>query len=225
MDIEYRTRDGKGNDIIKPVKIKEFPVENVEFCCPICKKEVAKGVNSKKCTSANFTDWAYIGEYICTECAKLLSLNFYNYSVENGNIHIFNVREIKDNLMRSHDTPFKFIITQTGKKHLFYRAAENLGDEEFAVQLENETIFTNRSRMKTLFDFVECLQTLGQGKEQMKNGEIRFDILTNVGMCAITYLHNELRKSREIQIPLYCGQKRDITEEESICTITSILTA
>lgn len=225
MELEYRTRDGKGNDIVKMVNIKEFPVKQVEFECPICKKAQHEGVETKKCVSANFTDWTYVGDHICESCSRLLSMYFYNYSVENGEIHIFNVREIKNNLLRPHKTPFKFIITQSAKKHLFYRATENLGDDEFAVQLETETIFTNRQRMKTLFDFVESLQALGQGKEQMKNGEIRFDILSKVGMCALTYLNCELKNSREIQIPLFCGQKPDITEEEAICIITSILTA
>ena len=225
MQIEYRTRDGKGNDIVKMVNIKEFPIKSTEFDCPVCKKHQTEGVLTKKCTSSKFTDWAYVGEYICESCSRLLSLYFYSYSVENGDIHIFNVREVKENLFRLHKVPFKFIITQTGKKHLFYHAAENLCDEEFAVQLENETIFTNRQRMKTLFDFVECLQALGQGKEQMKNGEIRFDILTKVGINALKYLNNELKRSREIQIPLFCGQKQNITEEEAICTIISILKA
>lgn len=224
MEIEYRTRDGKGNDIVKMVNIKEFPVKQVKFECPICKKAQHEGIETKKCVSSKFTDWAYVGEHICVPCSRLLSLYFYNYSVENGEIHIFNIREVKENLFRPHATPFKFIITQTGKKHLFYRATENMGDDEFAVQLETETIFTNRQRMKTLFDFVESLQALGQGKEQMKNGEIRFDILTKVGMRALAFLTNELKSSREIQIPLFCGQKLEISEEDAICNINSILT-
>lgn len=225
MEIEYLTRDGKGNDVVKMVKIKEFKTTEIDFECPICKKHKMRGVLTKKAVSSNFTDWAYVGEYICEECSKLLSLYFYNYSVENGCINLFNVRQVKDNLLRPHKTPFIFIITTSSKKHLFYRATENMNDDTFAVQLESETIFTNRQRMKTLFDFVESLQALGQGKEQMKNGEIRFDILTKVGMNALTYLNNELRSSREIQIPLFCGQKPNITEEEAICTIISILKA
>lgn len=30
MEIEYNTKDGKGNDILKIVKIKEFPLYNHE---------------------------------------------------------------------------------------------------------------------------------------------------------------------------------------------------
>ena len=121
MNLEYRTRDGKGNDIVKDVKIKEFPIEQVEFECKVCHKKCTCGSRVKKCVSANFTDWAYFGEYICSDCSKLLSLYFYNYSVENGEIHLFNVREVYDNIMRTHTVPFKFIITKSQKKHLFYR--------------------------------------------------------------------------------------------------------
>lgn len=225
MNLEYRTRDGKGNDIVKDVKIKEFPIEQVEFECKVCHRKCTRGSRVKKCVSANFTDWAYFGEYICSDCSKLLSLYFYNYSVEAGKINLFNVREIYDNIMRPHDVPFKFIITKSQKKHLFYRAAENLQDTTFAIQLETETIFTNRERMKMLFDFVECLQTLGVSKGMMLDGKLPYSIMLEpFGIGAYSFLNKELAKSMEIQIPLYCGQKREIKEEDAKCCITSILT-
>lgn len=34
MKLRYETRDGKGNDIIKEIPIKEFPVIEKEFICP-----------------------------------------------------------------------------------------------------------------------------------------------------------------------------------------------
>lgn len=221
----YRTRDGNGNDIVKEIKIKEFPIIKKEFKCPICHKDHIQGNEMKKIVSSNFTDWGYIdGDMICTECSRLFSLYFYSYSVENGEIHIFNVREIKENLLRAHKTPFKFIITKSCKKHLFYRAFENLSDDAFAIQLETESIFTDRERMIMLFDFVECLMTLGQSKMQMSEGNLNYDILSQKwGFKAFDFLQSELSKSREIQIPLFCGQKRDISEEDATCTITSIL--
>ena len=95
----------------------------------------------------------------------------------------------------------------------------------FAVQLETETIYTTTSRMRTLFDFVESLMTLGQSKKALADGEMRYEVMQKVGAGAFSYLRRELRASREIQIPIYCGQKRDITDEEAICCINSILTA
>ncbi len=192
--------------------------------CPICHRHVFEGVEFKKAVSANFTDWGYVDDYVCKPCSELLSLFFYSYSVENGKIRLYNVREIYSNIMRKHELPFKFIITKSQKKHLFYLATENLSDEEFAIQLETETIFTNRNRMKTLFDFVECMITLGAGKRLMLEGKLPRDILLKpFGTKAISFLQEELRKSREIQIPLHCGQKREITEEEAICCIISTL--
>lgn len=224
MKVEYNTRDAKGNDFVKEVEIKQFAVNQVEFVCPICHRHVFEGVELKKAVSANFTDWAYVDDYVCKPCSELLSLFFYSYSVENGKIRLYNVREIYSNIMRKHELPFKFIITKSQKKHLFYLATENLSDKEFAIQLETETIFTNRERMKTLFDFIECMITLGAGKRLMLEGKLPRDILLKpFGTKAISFLQEELRKSREIQIPLHCGQKREITEEEAICCIISTL--
>ena len=210
---------------MKLVKIKEFPVTKFRFECPICHRTAEEGVNIKKAVSSSFTDWAYVGRYICTDCSKLLSLYFYNYTVEAGEIRLFNVREIYDNLMRPHKAPFLFIITTSQKKHLFYRAVENESDDRFAVQFELETIFTTRDRMRLLFDFVELMQTLGAGKQQMLEGEIPFSIFQEpFGARAYEFLTHELTASREIQIPLYCGQKRGVTEEEAKCILDSILT-
>lgn len=222
--IPYKTRDSNGNDIIKQVKIKQFTSHDVSFVCPCCHKPSNTGVKLKDVASSKFTDWAYVGEYICESCTDLFSLYFYSYIVEDGKISIINVREIRDNILRQHKTPFKFIITKTGKKHLFYRCPENLSDESFAIQLENETIYTNHRRMQYLFDFVENLMSLGQSKQQMELGNINYDILSaDYGERVFKTLREELSKSREIQIPLFCGQKRDISKEDAICNIISLL--
>lgn len=222
--IQYRTRDGSGNNIIKDVKIKQFPYVEVEFDCPICKKHVFCGIRTKDIVSSNFTDWAYVGEYVCPNCADLFSLYFYSYVVDQDGIHLYNVRELRDQLITPQKTPFLFVITTRQKKHLFYRAHCNHDNKRFAVNLETETIYTTLERMRSLFDFVECLQTLGAGKERMGAGEIPFQTLQKTGLKPLEFLQKELQK-REIQIPLYCGQKREITEEEAVCCINSILTA
>lgn len=154
----------------------------------------------------------------------MFSLYFYSYIVEDGNIQLFNVREARDVILRPHIVPFKLIITKSGKKHLFYRCTENLSDSYFAVQLENETVFTTRGRQHELFDFVECLLTVGAGKMMMQDGDLPYDIMRKEwGPDALSYLKHEIKTSREIQLPLFLGQKREITEEEAICCITSIL--
>lgn len=223
--IQYNTRDGKGNDIIKDVKIKQFTQHEHEFVCPVCKRYSTVGVKTKDIVSSNFTDWAYVGDYVCPSCSELFSLYFYNYIVDSDGIRLLNVRELREQLTKPQKPPFLFVITTSQKKHLFYRSTWNYHDGRFAVNLETETIYTTPERMKTLFDFVECLQTLGCSKEAMKNGEISYKAAEKVGFKAIFTLKSELQKSREIQIPLYCGQKRDITEEDAICCINSILTA
>lgn len=224
MELRYETRDEKGNDIIKLVPIKEYPVESSEFFCPICRQIKHEGSHIKKIVSGNFTDWAYVGDMICTDCAKLFSLYFYSYIVDPSGIRLLNVRQLRDELCRDQNPPFRFIITTTQKKHLFYRAVLNESSKRFAVNLETETIYTTCQRMRRLFDFVELLQTLGASKKAMQDGEIPFQVLQKVGFEALDVLQSELSKSREIQIPLFCGQKRNIPEEEAKCNLISLLT-
>jgi CRISPR type IV-associated protein Csf1 len=223
MEIRYETRDSKGTEIVKMVQLKEYPVEAIEYTCPICHISRQKGIQIKKIVSSNFTDWAYVGEHVCTECSKLFSLYFYSYIVNPDGIRLLNVRQLRDELCKRQTPPFRFIITTSQKKHLFYRSVINNNSDRFAVNLETETIYTTVERMKFLFDFVELLQTLGASKKAMQNGEISFQILQKVGFKPLDILQNEMTNSREIQIPLFCGQKREITEEEAICNLTLLL--
>lgn len=223
--IQYNTRDAKGQDFVKEVKIKQFPPVETEFYCPICGRHAEVGFRIKDIISSNFVDWAYVGDYVCQRCADLFSLYFYNYIVDPDGIRLLNVRELRDQLITPQKPPFMFVITTSQKKHLFYRATWSHSAEPFAVNLETETIYTTRKKMKMLFDFVECLLTLGCFKDRLKNGDINQDAAQKLGGEAFRFLNRELTKSREIQIPLYCGQKREITEEEAICCINLILRA
>lgn len=224
MEIEYRTRDGKGNDFVKQVQIKQFPKVESEFECPICHRTVQEGTRIKEIVSSNFTDWGYVGELVCPDCANLFSLHFYNYIVDPDGIRLVNVRELREQLITPQKPPFLFVISTSQKKHLFYRSVWNYDNRLFAVNLETETIYTTPERMRLLFDFVECLLTIGCTKDALKRGEISFPVAQKIGAGGFKFLREELNKSREIQIPLYCGQKRDITEEEAICCINSTLT-
>lgn len=221
--IEYNTKDSKGHDIVKHIKIKKYDIYKQNFCCPICNKNFEEGVRAKDIVSSKFTDWQYIGNYICENCADLFSLYFYNYIVNDEGIHLYNIRELENELTKKQKTPFMFVITTTQKKHLFYRSRWNYNPDYFCVNLETEIIYTTNERMKKLFDFVCSMQRLGCSKNDMKEGIIKFDVLKKVGYAALKFLRNELQISREIQIPLYCGQKREISEEDAICCITSIL--
>ncbi len=222
MIIEYNTRDGKGNDIVKEVQIKEYPTEKVHFVCRICGREAGSGIPVKRIVSSNFTDWAYVGEHVCEDCARLFSLYFYSYEVSPKGIELFNAREASEKILGPHQTPFRLIITTSRKKHLFYKSVVNHDDNTFCINLEEETIQTTRERMRTLFDFVECLITIGQSKMQMAEGEMSMKTIEKAGFGALRMLQRELAISREIQIPLFCGQPRDISEEEAIRCITTL---
>ena len=117
--------------------------------------------------------------------------------------------------------PFRIVLTKSQKKHLFYKSQLNYGTEEFAINLEEETIHTTRKRMRELFDFVQHLITIGQSKRQMAEGELSFSTIQKVGFGSLQKLRNELERSREIQIPLFCGQPLDISEEEAVQWFTT----
>ena len=223
--IRYNTRDGNGNEIVKEVVLKKYKPYPVECECPICRKHITTGYKIKDIVSANYTDWEYVGDYVCGDCADLFSLYFYSYIVDPDGIRLLNVRELRDALVTPQKPPFLFIITTSKKKHLFYRARWNYSPARYCVNLETETISTTPERMRTLFDFIECLMTLGCSKTALSTGEIQFSVAQQVGVKAYQFLAHELAHSREIQIPLYCGQKREITEEDARCIINSILTA
>ncbi len=222
--VKYRTRDAGGNDIVKDIKIKQFPSEEIEFYCPICNRYVKSGARTKDIVSSNFTDWAYVGDHVCESCADLFSLYFYNYIVDPDGIRLLNVRELRDQLSIPQKPPFLFVITTSQKKHLFYKSVWNYDAGRFAVNLETETIYTTPERLRALFEFVEGLLTLGCTKDALKQGKIAFDVSQKIGLYRLLDLRRELEQSREIQIPLYCGQKREISEGEAICCINSIRT-
>ena len=223
--LRYETRDANGNDIVKDVVVKEFASVAAEFKCPVCGKDCHEGARTADIISGSFTDYAFIGDYVCSDCADLFSLYFYNYVKDADGIRLLNIRSIRDEITREQKPPFMFVITTSQKKHLFYRAKMNYTATPFAVQLETETIYTTTERMRLLFDFVESLLTLGQSKKMLASGQIQYDIMQKVGVNALRFLKREIETSREIQIPIYCGQKREITNEEAICCINSILTA
>lgn len=220
----YETRDGKGNDLVKEVTIKEFDGKSVEFDCPFCGGHFDYGIPIKKIVSGNFTDWASVGDYVCRSCSELFSLYFYSYIVDPDGIRLLNVRQIRDEITREQKPPFRFIITTSQKKHLFFDAPMNYSSQHFAVKLERETICTSVSRQKCLFDFVECMQGLGASKSALARGEIPLEVLKKVGFRAQDFLFSALTTSREIQIPLFCGQKSEKPEEEILCILNSILT-
>ena len=226
--IKYITRDGKGNDIVKDVKIKQFPVFSANFSCAVCGEKHEQGCKVRDIISGSFTDFSYLrSDYVCTRCADLFSLYFYSYIVDPDGIRLLNVRELSDALQKQQKTPFLFCITISKKKHLFYRAVWNYSPGRFAVNLETETIYTTTERMRTLFDLVESMQTIGAPKSALSCGELPFSVVEKIGISTarkvIDCLRDEISKSREIQIPLFCGQKRDISEEEAICCINSTL--
>lgn len=220
MILLYNTRDGKGNDIVKPVELKEAALEPYDGTCGLCGKAITQGARIKNLVSANFTDWPYVsGDYVCESCIKLLSLYFYSYIVSGEDILLFNVREMAEEIQKPQKPPFKIIISKSQKKHLFYKAAWNDNPEKFTVNLEEEQISTSLDEQRTLFAFVSALITLGESKQNLSSGSISLGLYAktgyNLGRKIYEYLTSKLCR-RDIQIPLFIAQKMERTDEECI---------
>lgn len=225
--ILYETRDGKGNPIIKEIQIKSFKESECECTCDICGEQITTGIKIKDAVSSNFTDWSFFSNgYVCQKCAELFSVYPYSYIYQpQKGIELMNVRQISRRLTALADIspPFMICLSTSQKKHLFYRATLNYSKENFAVNLETETIYTNCRRQAFLFDFVGNLQALLCTKDMLKQGKLSYEIPTSKSLEIYNLLWKELSQSREIQIPLFCSQKPEITKEEALCNLDSIL--
>ena len=224
MVLTYNTRDGKGRDIVKQVQIKRYDTVEAEFVCKICNTKFREGVPIKKIVSSNFTDWAHVGDYVCTDCTRYFSLYFYNYIVSDDTIRLLNVREMCEEIQKPQSGTFKIVISISQKKHLFYHAANNNNPEKFIANLENEQIYCDRELLVRQFALVGSLQTLGESKSALARGEFKFGGKLGVDMQAhiLRYMQTALC-SRQIQIPLHLSQKLEISEEEALCNLDSIL--
>lgn len=222
MELIYKTKNADGNDIVKTVVTKTYPVNKKNFICRICGKNNKEGVDIYKIVSSNFTDWQYVGEYACELCAAMFSLYFYSYIQDKNEIRLLNIREMAEEIQKPQRAPFKIVISISQKKHLFYKAVTNQNSDNFIVNLEEEQIYCNRYKLRDLFIFVENLQALGESKKNISNGIIKCEILMQIGLKGLQYLHTEL-KGRQIHIVLYLSQKPNISKEEALCNLDLVL--
>lgn len=219
----YKTRDAKGNDIEKTVEFKKYKSVDVEFTC-ICGTECKRGVNVKNIVSANFTDWQYVGDYICEECSKLFTLFPYSYIISGPEkeIKLLNIREMAEVIQKIQKPPFKIVISKSQKKHLFYKAVFNDNPYKFIANLEEEQIQCNLTRLTEQFLFIGSLQALGSSKTKIAEGEICAEAAYKFGHKIYLYLQEQL-KTRQIQIPLHLSQKPEISKEDALCNLDLIL--
>lgn len=80
--------------------------------------------------------------------------------------------------------PFVAVITESGQKHLLFRAAVAYDRDRFRLQLEEDTLVVNRAACAACLAAFEALYRLGFGKQEIASGHYRQHQILAVGLAA-----------------------------------------
>lgn len=163
----------------------------------------------------------------------MFSLYPYSYVYSKGAvIRLLNIRQLKDALTDwrtlSRGEGFIFAITQSRKKHLFYKAMFNdplsSEDDIYSVNMEGINYTTTPYMQKQMFGLVECLQALGMSKSKIADWDIPFSVAQPLIRCGILdkiiLAIKVATLSQEIYIPIYAAQKPEgMSVSETLCTL------
>lgn len=224
--LEYRTRDGKGNDITRIVPIKEFPLHDFDppQACAVCGKVVSSGCLLGECVSSEFCDWSWFDtDCICLSCSRYFTLYKFSYIVNGEDIHLYNVREMAQQLKQPQRPPFLAVITTNQKKHYFFKSRWNLTSLPEMINLDDLTIETTPKEMTDLFGWVEAMLSLGAAKGGLEEGQIPTSVLLKTGAGPLMWLRRQLRGKRAIKIPIYLAQRTEMPETEALEKIKSVM--
>ncbi|MBC9130670.1 hypothetical protein FcAc13_05030 [Frischella sp. Ac13] len=118
--------------------------------------------------------------------------------------HIFNDNkwimptraELEQCLLNPPQPPFSIIITETGKKHLIFKANISLSKDNFFVQLEEQSINVYLDDFKKLHSTVKEAYNLGLSKESILTGNYNYSTVLKIGLKKWQNIECELKKAR-----------------------------
>lgn len=215
LPLIYNTRDGKGVDIIVEINPKERKPAEIVGKCSFCNKGInGEGYNLKKVVSANFTDYNLLSsdKYVCKECEFCTNLYKYTYASSPDGFKLLNVREACKEIQKPQKPPFIFVVSTSGKKHLFYKAVVNYNPNLFTANLEDEKIQVNLELLQEQFKVIQNLQALGESKMAIAENKLRHVTLTTFKQPLLVWLERQ-QKTKQFKIVLHLAQKLDVDEE------------
>ena len=219
--IIYNTVDGDGVNIQKEVVFNTYKKQIRKFNCFFCGNSFDECIAVKDVISAKFTDYSFTAnpssDYCCEGCALASNLIKFNYIID-SKIKLIRYKNYADELLKQKEVPFIACISTSFKKHLFYKAKINYDIDSFYVQLENETILCNKQILTNDLSYISNLMILKQSAKSLSMSHINNNIVNIFGIRIYDYLEEALRR-RSFQIALYLAQKKEITEEEAICSL------
>jgi len=139
--------------------------------CFYCGNKCNKLFNKKEYVKKTFTNYDIvkypISNYICDDCvwafgsdSKIIMIdkeirsgnprNYSWYITNNKKIAYTkkHIKELRELLLNIPEIPFKIVLSDSGQKHLLFRADFNFEKDNYIIQLEEEKILININKLK-----------------------------------------------------------------------------
>ena len=113
------------------------------------------------------------------------------------------------------EPPFLFVIAESAQKHLIYRASVAYDREVFPVQVEDDTLHVDRSRLTNCIEAFERLYTLGFSKEQIVSGRYHLGQAMKAGAPAwkeaeASFAPFRRVRPHDVRISAYVAQREGV---------------
>lgn len=174
--------------IQKHLNTSLLPAQDINSICAFTGKEIDKGISLKEVIKDTFTDHSYLkynSEYASIEIAAsmaniiegkqgLISLRNFSFIVNDYKLVLLKNSEIMDYILNPIKPPFRFCISFSNKKHLYFKSKINLSKEFYTVTTDLGDCEVSVGRIKKIFPILQKWYTVIPGKEDTTQKETWF---------------------------------------------------
>lgn len=111
-------------------------------------------------------------------------------------------KDIAGILLNPPTPPFVMTFSDAGKKHVIFRAKVNHSQDNFFIQLDEETIFINKPLFLEIHDFVKEMYESGFSKDSILTGSYNQVAIMKFGLSAWKKLENQAKVYRDKNKPM-----------------------